>query len=169
MMAEESGAQLANGGEARPVNGDDRAEQGAAPTPRTSMLFSAANWTFNVRLGRSGREESEGIIIMGEVTYRTGGGERRVMPARVMVVKHDPHKQLEALLGSKETVITIPLEPLPMQRLKERLIELVSHHGMTLRVAFSTMDSTERQPIDAVDFAFSSAAKGSDGAQPRSS
>jgi hypothetical protein len=53
-------------------------------------------------------------------------------------------------------VITIPLEPLPMQRLKERLTDLVSVHGMTLRVAFAATDSTERQPIDAVDFAFSS-------------
>jgi hypothetical protein len=166
MMAEE-GAQLANGGEARPVNGEDRAVQDAAPAPRTSMLFSASNWTFNVRLGRNGREEGEGIIIMGEVTYRTATGERRVSPARVMVVKPDGNKQLEALLGSKETVITIPLEPLPMQRLKERLIELVAHHGMTLRVAFSATDSDERQPVEAVDFAFSSAGKPLNGAQPR--
>ena len=127
-----------------------------APLPRTPMLFSAASWTFNVRLGRNGREEGEGIIIMGEITYRAAGGERRVNPARVMVVKPDGQKQLELLLTPKDTVITIPLEPLPMQRLKERLTDLVSVHGMTLRVAFAATDSTERQPIEAVDFAFSS-------------
>ena len=136
-----------------------------APLPRTPMLFSAASWTFNVRLGRNGREEGEGIIIMGEIAYRAPGGERRVNPARVMVVKPDGQKQLELLLTPRDTVITIPLEPLPMQRLKERLTDLVSVHGMTLRVAFAATDSTERQPIEAVDFAFSS--KPAEPAPPR--
>ncbi len=164
-MDNSSAEAQASGGE-QPAAGQ-AATIAPAPLPRTPMLFSAASWTFNVRLGRNGREEGEGIIIMGEVTYRTGGGERRVMPARVMVVRPDGNKQLEALLGSKETVITIPLEPLPMQRLKERLIELVSRNGMTLRVAFSATESGERQPIEAVDFAFSSAGKALNGAQPR--
>ncbi len=75
------------------------------------MLFSAAGWTFNVRLGRSGREEGEGVIIMGEVSYRTASGERRVHPARAMVVKSDARKRLDLVLSPKETVITIPLEP----------------------------------------------------------
>ena len=44
------------------------------------MLFSATGWTFNVRLGKSGREEGEGIIIMGEVFHRTPAGERRMNP-----------------------------------------------------------------------------------------
>ncbi len=167
MIAEEIGAQLVNGGEARQVNGDDRDTPEAARAPRTSMLFSAANWTFNVRLGRNGREEGEGIIIMGEVVYRAAGGERRVNPARVMVVKPDGQKQLDLLQTGRETVITIPLEPLPMQRLKERLTDLVSDHGMTLRVAFAATDGTERQPIEAVDFAFSS--KPAEPGPPRSS
>ena len=146
-------AQAAGGGE--PAAGQPIVAEPAS-LPRIAMLFNAASWTFNVRLGRNGREEGEGIIIMGEVTYRTAGGERRVNPARVMVVKPDAQKQLELLLTPRETVITIPLEPLPMQRLKERLTDLVSVHGMTLRVAFAATDSAERQPIEAVDFAFSS-------------
>ena len=153
-MDNSSAEAQASGGE-QPAAGQTATIE-PAPLQRTSMLFSAASWTFNVRLGRNGREEGEGIIIMGEITYRAAGGERRVNPARVMVVKPDGQKQLELLLTPKDTVITIPLEPLPMQRLKERLTDLVSVHGMTLRVAFAATDSTERQPIDAVDFAFSS-------------
>ncbi len=130
--------------------------QDAAPVARTAMLFNASNWTFNVRLGRNGREEGEGIIIMGEVTFRTAGGERRVNPARIMVVKPDPNKRLELLLGPDDTVLTIPLEAPSMQRLKERLVDLVSGHGMALRVAFTATDTAERQPLEAVDFAFSS-------------
>jgi hypothetical protein len=153
-MDNSSAEAQASGGE-QPAAGQTATIE-PAPLPRTPMLFSAASWTFNVRLGRNGREEGEGIIIMGEITYRAAGGERRVNPARVMVVKPDGQKQLELLLTPRDTVITIPLEPLPMQRLKERLTDLVSVHGMTLRVAFAATDSTERQPIDAVDFAFSS-------------
>ena len=43
-----------------------------APAPRVAMLFTASAWTFNVRLGRTGREEGEGVILMGEVSYRAG-------------------------------------------------------------------------------------------------
>jgi hypothetical protein len=124
--------------------------------PRVSMLFNATTWTFNVRLGRSGREEAEGVIIMGEVTYRTGSGERRAHPARAMVVKSDARKRLDLLLSPQETVITIPLEPFALQRLQDRLKELVSGYGMTLRVAFSAADTGERQALEAIDFAFSS-------------
>lgn len=150
-------------GEASPAERGDAAAQ-----PRVSLLFAASNWTFNVRLGRSGREEGEGVIIVGEVSYRTAGGERRVHPARAMVVKSDARKRLEVMLSPQETVITIPLEPFAMQRLQERLKDLVSRHGMTLRVAFSATETAERQPLDSVDFAFSAAPKGNSFAPPRS-
>lgn len=163
MMADESRATVAD---IQGISGSGSVAQ-AVSLPKVAMLFNAASWTFNVRLGRNGREEGEGIIIMGEVTFRSAEGERRVNPARVMVVKPDGQKQLELLLAEKDTVITIPLEPLPMQRLKERLIELVSVHSMTLRVAFAATDSVERQPVEVVDFAFSSAAKGANLPQPR--
>ena len=129
----------------------------AAPQPRIAMLFNATNWTFNVRLGRSGREEGEGVIIMGEVSYRSGAGERRVHPARAMVVKSDSKKHLDLVLSPQDTVLTIPLEPFAMQRLQERLKDLVSFYGMTLRVAFAATDTADRQELEAVDFAFSSA------------
>jgi hypothetical protein len=141
-------------------------ESGAEPKaaekakPRLSMLFSASGWTFNVRLGRSGREEGEGVIIMGEVSYRTGSGERRVHPARAMVVKSDARKRLDLVLSPKETVITIPLEPFAMQRLQDRLKELVSGYGMAVRIGFSAEETTERQTLEAVDFAFSSPQRG---------
>lgn len=134
--------------------------------PRVAMLFSASLWTFNVRLGRSGREEGEGVIIMGEVSYRGQNGERRVHPARAMVVKADARKRLEIVLSPQETVITIPLEPFAMQRLQDRMKELVSHHGMTLRVAFSAAEMAERQTIEHVDFAFSSSARAAQTARP---
>ncbi|HEX9904932.1 MAG TPA: hypothetical protein VGA77_08215 [Propylenella sp.] len=124
--------------------------------PRTAMLFSASAWTFNVRLGRSGREEGEGVIIMGEVSYRSSGGERCVHPARIMIVKSDARKRLDIVLQPQETVITIPLEPFAMQRLQDRLKDLVSRHGMTLRVAFTASETSERQGLEAVDIAFSS-------------
>jgi hypothetical protein len=145
---------------------DGSSENGAPPPaadvsalPRVAMLFSASSWTFNVRLGRSGREEGEGVIIMGEVTYRTGAGERRVHPARAMVVKSDARKRLDLVLTPQEAVITIPLEPFAMQRLQDRLKDLVSRYGMTLRVAFSAAETSERQALEAVDFAFSAGAR----------
>src|SRR5882724_5082908 len=125
--------------------------------PRLAMLFSATGWTFNVRLGRSGREEGEGIIIMGEVSYRTAAGERRVYPGRAMVVKSDARKRLDLVLATQEAVLTIPLEPFAMQRLQDRLKDLVSGHGMAVRIGFTAEESPERQALDAVDFAFSSA------------
>jgi hypothetical protein len=127
-----------------------------AKLPRVAMLFSASAWTFNVRLGRSGREESEGVILQGEVSYRSPGGDRRIHPARAMLVKSDARKRLEVLLSPQETVLTIPLEPFAMQRLQDRLKDLVSRYGMTLRVAFSAAETDERQGLDVVDFAFSS-------------
>jgi hypothetical protein len=131
--------------------------------PRLAMLFSAAGWTFNVRLGRSGREEGEGVMIMGEVSYRTASGERRVHPARAMVVKSDARKRLDLTLSPKETVLTIPLEPFAMQRLLDRLKELVSGYGMSVRIGFSAEETGDRQVLDAVDFAFSSAQRGGHG------
>jgi hypothetical protein len=144
----------------------DTAGRDLAKLPRIAMLFSASTWTFNVRLGRTGREEGEGVIIMGEVSYRTPNGERRVHPARAMVVKSDARKRLDIALSPQEAVLTIPLEPFAMQRLQDRMKELVSYYGMTLRVAFSAADSTERQPIDHVDFAFSSGARPMQSARP---
>lgn len=126
---------------------------------RTAMLFSATGWTFNVRLGRSGREEGEGIIMMGEVSYRTSAGERRVHPARAMVVKSDARKRLDLVLGPQEAVLTIPLEPFAMQRLQDRLKDLVSGYGMAVRIGFQAEEVPERQGLEAVDFAFSSVSK----------
>ncbi len=128
----------------------------AAPAHRVAMLFSATSWTFNVRLGRSGREEGEGVILIGEVSYRSAAGDRRVHPARTMIVRSDSRKRLDLLLSPQETVLTIPLEPFAMQRLQDRLKALVSYYGMTLRVAFQAAETAERQGIEVVDFAFSS-------------
>jgi hypothetical protein len=129
----------------------------AAPVtaPRIPMLFTATAWTFNVRLGRTGREEGEGVILMGEVSYRAGA-ERRVHPARAMLVKADVRKKLDVVISPQDTVLTIPLEPFAMQRLQDRLKDLVAFYGMSLRIAFSAADAPERQMIDTVDFAFSS-------------
>ena len=123
------------------------------------MLFSTTAWTFNVRFGRSGREEGEGVILMGEVSYRPAGGERQVHPARAMVVKSDAKKRLDLVLSPQESVLTIPLEPFAMQRLQDRLKELVSNYGMNLRVAFAATETTERQGLEAVDFAFSAGSR----------
>jgi hypothetical protein len=123
------------------------------------MLFTAAAWTFNVRLGKSGREEGEGVILVGEVSYRSVGAERRVHPARAMVVKSDARKRLDLLLSPKETVLTFPLEPCAMQRLQDRLKELVSFYGMSLRVGVQRRDTSDRQPLETVDFAFSSGSR----------
>ena len=124
--------------------------------PRVAMLFSATSWTFNVRLGRSGREEGEGVILIGEVSYRSQTGERRVHPGRAMIVRSDSRKRLDLLLSPQETVLTLPLEPFAMQRLQDRLKDLVSYYGMTLRVAFQAAETAERQGLEVVDFAFSS-------------
>ncbi len=135
--------------------------------PRVAMLFSASAWTFNVRFGRSGREEGEGVILVGELSYRSGGGERRVHPARAMIVKSDARKRLDLLLSPQETVLTIPLEPFAMQRLQDRLKDLVSFYGMTLRVAFSAAETSEHQPLETVDFAFSSSPESRSLIRPR--
>jgi len=145
-----------NGGDAKREAKNGEAKPGEKAAQRIPMLFSAAGWTFNVRLGRSGREEGEGVIIMGEVSYRTASGERRVHPARAMVVKSDARKRLDIVLSPKETVITIPLEPFALQRLQDRLKELVSRFGMTVRIGFSAEETADRQLLEAVDFAFSS-------------
>jgi len=138
-------------------SGSEAAGRDLSKLPRVAMLFNASAWTFNVRLGRSGREEGEGVILMGEISYRaSGGGDRRIHPARAMVVKSDARKRLELVLSPQETVLTIPLEPFAMQRLQDRLKDLVSFYGMTLRVAFSAAETAERQILEAVDFAFSS-------------
>ena len=42
-----------------------------------------------------------------------------------------------------------------MQRLQDRLKDLVSFYGMTLRIAFSGAETAQPQGLDAVDFAFS--------------
>ncbi len=148
---------------------ESQREAGAEPAgrksnaPRIAMLFSATGWTFNVRLGRSGREEGEGIILMGEVSYRTAGGERRVHQSRAMVVKSDARKRLDLVLGPQEAVLTIPLEPFAMQRLQDRLKDLVSGYGMAVRIGFTAEDLPERQGLEAVDFAFSSVPKAAPG------
>ena len=146
--------------------GDDAPGRELAAGPRVAMLFSVANWTFNVRLGRSGREEGEGVILMGEVTYRSANGERRVHPARAMVVKSDARKRMEVTLSPQETVVTIPLEPFALQRLQDRLKDLVSFYGMNLRIAFTATETAERQGLEVVDFAFSSGVRSMQGARP---
>ena len=149
-------------GRAQGGRSDDAQEFVPAPVslPKVAMLFSADAWTFNVRLGRSGREESEGIIVTGEVSFRSGSGERYHYPARAMIVKADPRKRLDLVLSDREAVLTVPLEPFAMQRMQDRLKDLVSFYGMTLRIAFSAADVPDRQLVDAVDVAFSSGEPG---------
>jgi hypothetical protein len=139
--------------------GDTEPSGRKAAASKIQMLFSASGWTFNVRLGRGGREEGEGIIIMGEVSYRTASGERRVHPARAMVVKSDARKRLDLVMAQQEAVLTIPLEPFAMQRLQDRLKDLVSGYGMAVRIGFTAEETHERQGLEAVDFAFSSVPK----------
>jgi hypothetical protein len=145
------------------ASGHDRLK----PAAKAPMLFSATAWTFNVRLGRSGREEGEGIMLVGEIAYRTAGGDRRMHPARAMVVKADARKRLDLVLAPQEAVLTIPLEPFAMQRLQDRLKDFVSSHGMTVRIGFSAEETPERQGLEAVDFAFSSQPKPA--SEPRAS
>ena len=125
---------------ARPAT--EPATRDTAAQPRVAMLFSATGWTFNVRLGRSGREEGEGIIIMGEVSYRTAG--RRA--PRPSGPRHGGEVRRAQAPGCwcsspQETVLTIPLEPFAMQRLQDRLKDLVSGYGMALRVGFTAEES----------------------------
>jgi hypothetical protein len=149
--------------EERPRDRQGHPDQGAQQPdtahlalPRVAMLFVATSFTFNVRLGRSGREEGEGVILMGEISYRSGRGDRVVLPARAMVVKSDSRKRLELTLSPHDAVLTIPLEPFAMQRLQDRLKDLISFYGMTLRIALSAAETADRQALEAVDFAFSS-------------
>ena len=151
------GAALGAEGSAEPPA--DAGARDISGAPRTSMLFSASALTFNVRVGRSGREEGEGVILMGEVSFRGPDGERRHQPARAMIVKSDARKRLDFVLAPHESVLTIPLEPFALQRLQDRLKELISGHGMNLRIAFTATETPERQGIEAVDFAFSTAGK----------
>ena len=146
---------------------EEAVSRAAANLPRLAMLFSAVSFTFNVRLGRSGREEGEGVILMGEVSFRAGTGERRVHPARAMIVKTDPRKRLDLVLSPQDSVLTIPLEPFAMQRLQDRLKDLVSAHGMTLRIAFQAAETPERQALEAVDFAFSGGGAPGQSREPR--
>lgn len=152
------------GGQERTEDTGDEEAPPVPEKPRTSMLFSATNWTFNVRLGRSGREEGEGVIILGELSFRAASGERRAYPARAMIVKADARKRLELMLAPKESVLTIPLEPFAMQRLQDRLRDLVSGYGMAVRVGFTATDDPDRQSLEAVDFAFSSTPRSAPGA-----
>ncbi len=147
-------------GAAREAGGEPAGRDKSKPAARAAMLFSATGWTFNVRLGRSGREEGEGIMLMGEISYRAAAGDRRVHPARAMVVKSDARKRLDLVLAPQEAVLTIPLEPFAMQRLQERLKDLVSGHGMAVRIGFAAEETPERQVLEAVDFAFSSTPRG---------
>jgi hypothetical protein len=144
--------------------GPEAANRRGGP-PRLAMLFSASGWTFNVRLGRSGREEGEGIMMVGEITYRTPAGERRAHPGRAMVVKSDARKRLDLVLAPQEAVLTIPLEPFALQRLQDRLKDLVSGYGMAVRIGFTAEENPERQALEAVDFAFSSMPRS--GQEPR--
>jgi hypothetical protein len=141
---------------AREAGAEPAGRERLKPAAKASMLFSASGWTFNVRLGRSGREEGEGIMLVGEIGYRTAAGDRRSHPARAMVVKADARKRLDLVLAPQEAVLTIPLEPFAMQRLQDRLKDFVSGHGMAVRIGFSAEDTPERQVLEAVDFAFSS-------------
>jgi hypothetical protein len=76
-----------------------------------------------------------------------------------MVVKSDARKRLDLVLAPQEAVLTIPLEPFAMQRLQDRLKDLVSGYGMAVRIGFQAEESPERQALEAVDFAFSSASR----------
>ena len=125
--------------------------------PRLAMLFSATGWTFNVRLGKSGREEGEGIIIMGEVSYRTPAGERRVNPARAMVVKSDARKRLDLVLAAAGGGAHHPARAFRHAAPAGSATDLVSGYGMAVRIGFTAEESAERQGLEAVDFAFSSA------------
>jgi hypothetical protein len=146
-------------GSAREAGAESGGREKVKPADKVAMLFSASGWTFNVRLGRSGREEGEGIMLVGEVGYRTAGGDRRVHPCRAMIVKADARKRLDLVLAPQDAVLTIPLEPFALQRLQDRLKDLVSGHGMAVRIGFSAEETPERQGLEAVDFAFSSHAR----------
>lgn len=151
---------------AREISAETAGRDKQKSAHKTSMLFSATGWTFNIRLGRSGREEGEGVILVGEITYRTGDGDRRSHSGRAMIVKADARKRLDLVLAPQDAVLTIPLEPFALQRLQDRLKDLVTAHGMAVRIGFSAEESPERQVLEAVDFAFSSPSRPAADARP---
>ena len=57
------------------------------------------------------------------------------------MVKSDARKRLDLVLAAQEAVLTIPLEPFAMQRLQDRLRDLVSGYGMVVRIGFTAEEA----------------------------
>ena len=134
----------------------DEAAEPAPDLPLLAMLFTASSWTANTRINRSGRLESEAMYAVGELAFHSEAGERRKVPARVVILPKDPKLRLDLTLAPGEAVITVPLEEFSLGRLREQLKELVSGYGLVMRIGFRAADRPERQNLAAVDFAFSS-------------
>lgn len=81
-------------------------EPASPAAPRVPMVVSAVSWSHNLVLGRSGREESESIVLVGQIAWRGGDGERRVAPARVLILAKDARLRLGLTLSPQEAVLT---------------------------------------------------------------
>lgn len=132
------------------------AEAGTRPeAERTAMVLTASSWSANVVVGRTGREEGESFLVLGQLAWRGADGTRRAVPARAAILRKDAKLRLDFTLSSRDAAMTIPLEEFALKRVEDNLKEYVAGYRMVLRIGFAAADMEGTQNLDRVTFTFS--------------
>ena len=58
-------------------------------------------------------------------------------------------------IGKDNSVLALPLEEFAMERITTRFKEMAGDYGLVVSIEFEANETTDRQPVEYVDFSFS--------------
>jgi hypothetical protein len=122
---------------------------------KLKMVVRANNWSVKARVNRSGREESEIIVLTGNIYAPTIDANTPLSKARAEIKLKGAQDRMSVKIGKDETFVSLPLEDFALERISGKIKELAGNFGLGLSVEFEASETTDRQLVDFVDFTFS--------------
>lgn len=133
----------------------DSATGAEVAAPKLKMVFRVDSWSLRSRVSRSGREESDTIVLSGNLYAPTIDPNTPLTRATALAKPKETQDRMTIKIGKDNSVLTLPLEEFAMERVTSRLKELAGHYDLAVIIEFEANETTDRQNIEYFDIAFS--------------
>ena len=128
---------------------------GAGPgVPKLKMMFRVDTWSMKSRVNRSGREEGDSISLAGHLFAPTIDPNTPLTRATGLIKLKEAQDRMSIKIGKDNSELTLPLEEFSMDRISTRFKELSGDYGLVVSIEFEANETTDRQAIEFIDFAF---------------
>ena len=123
--------------------------------PKLKMMFRVETWSIKSRVNRSGREEGDTISVIGHLFAPTIDPNTPLTKATGQIKPKEAQDRMSIKIGKDNSVLSLPLEEFAMERITTRFKEMAGDYGLVVSIEFEANETTDRQPVEYVDFSFS--------------